>query len=100
MKSTLKIAILVSLFASYDCLAALPEHPEQLSYEQLTRIVDDFQLRKEDCQLFLLQDMNNVFLKLMIDKQVPKKQGMPYAKKIAHQIMECKKAHLAHVGKQ
>ena len=62
MNTILKISLLASLCFSFNCIAALPSDPKQLSFEELANVVDDFQLRREDCQLLQLTAIANKFL--------------------------------------
>lgn len=57
MNTILKISLLASLCFSFNCIAALPSDPKQLSFEELANVVDDFQLRREDCQLYNLRPL-------------------------------------------
>ena len=96
MKTILKVSLLTSLCFSLNCMAALPSDPKQLSFEELVKVVDEFQLRREDCQVLLLTGMSNRFLNLIVTKKIPSKQASPYVTKVNQQLKDCKKARLAH----
>ena len=96
MNTILKISLLASLCFSFNCIAALPSDPKQLSFEELANVVDDFQLRREDCQLLQLTAIANKFLK--VTKKVSSQKANPYITKVNQQIKDCKKARLAHFG--
>lgn len=98
MNTILKISLLASLCFSFNCIAALPSDPKQLSFEELANVVDNFQLRREDCQLLQLTAIANKFLNLKVNKKASSQQANPYITKVNQQIKDCKKAHLAHFG--
>lgn len=101
MNTILKISLLASLafpLTASPARAALPSDPKQLSFEELANVVDDFQLRREDCQLLQLTAIANKFLNLKVTKKVSSQKANPYITKVNQQIKDCKKARLAHFG--
>ena len=78
MNTILKISLLASLCFSFNCIAALPSDPKQLSFEELANVVDNFQLRREDCQLLQLTAIANKFLNLKVNKKASSQQANPY----------------------
>ena len=91
MNTILKISLLASLCFSFNCIAALPSDPKQLSFEELANVVDNFQLRREDCQLLQLTAIANKFLNLKVNKKASSQQANPYITKVINKLRIAKR---------
>lgn len=83
------------LAVSFGTIAAtLPQDADNLSFEEIKKIVNGLELKREDCNIPTLMDLTSRILYLLNEEKITLEASEPYTKKIGEQMKSCRKARL------